>query len=149
MIIEGNPEFVPENDFRPKIQKALDLLQGKGSPDYMLLTSFVERICAHSKTGAVVTDAKINVGKATFDSSLTWLASVLVHECFHICQYLAKKKYVGKDAENEANMIQLYNLRLISAPQNEITYMMSQDGNHFDLNGDGKYDREDYRRRTY
>lgn len=149
MIIEGDARYVPENDFRPKIQQALDLLQSKGSPDYMLINTYVERICAFNRTGAVVTDARINIAKPTFETSITWLASVLVHECFHICQYLAKKKYVGKDAEGEANIIQLYTLQIIGAPQNEITYMRAQDGTHFDLDGDGKYSREDYRRRTY
>lgn len=148
MIIEGNPKFIVDNDFRPKIQQALDLLQAKAGTDYLTLTTVTEKIRAASRTGAVYMDAIINVGKRTFDSSLTWLASVLVHESFHIAQFRCGKPYVGKNAEGEANIIQLYTLRLIGAPESEMKYLLAQD-KHYDLNGDGKYDQKDYELRDY
>lgn len=149
MIIQGNAEFIPENEFRPKIQQALDLLQKKAASEYLFLTIEVEKIRAAEKTGAVVADAFIDIGRVTFDTSLTWLASVLIHECFHITQCKSGKAYAGIKAEIEANIIQLYTLRLIGAPQNEIVYLLAQNGNHFDLDGDGKYTRKDYDLRVY
>jgi hypothetical protein len=149
MIIEGNAQFIPDNEFKPKIQKALDLLKKKAPIDYATLTYRTEKIRAAEKTGAVVMDAFINVGRDTFSASLTWLASVLIHENFHNIQCQYGLKYTGREAEQAANVIQLSVLRSIGAPQEEIAYMMSQDGMHFDLDGDGKYTQRDYDRRTY
>jgi hypothetical protein len=40
-------------------------------------------------------------------------------------------------------------LRQVRAPQSEITCMLSQTSGHYDLNGDGKYDWNDYQLRTH
>jgi len=149
MIIQGDARFIAENEFRPKIQKALDLLQKKAGSDYLLVTTVVEKIRAAGKTGAVAADAFIDISRPTFACSLTWLASVLVHESFHLAQCMSGKPYVGKNAEGEANITQLYTLRSIGAPGNEIAYMLAQNGKHFDLDGDGKYTQKDYDLRNY
>lgn len=149
MIIQGKTQFIPDNEFKPKIEQALDLLKSKSSSDYLLVTTLVEKIRAAGKTGAVVDDALIDIARDTFNSSLTWLASVLTHETSHIVQRISGRRHIGEAAEKEANMMQLFTLRCVGAPQNEINYLLSQDGKHFDLDGDGKYTQEDYRRRTY
>lgn len=148
-VIEGNAEFIPDKDFKPKIEKCLTLLKSKAGTYHGWIDTNVVKIRAFSKSGADVAANSIDIAKLTFNASVTWLASVLVHETHHIRQYKDKKDYVGKDAELDCNKYQLEVLRLIGAPQSEISYLLKQDGNHFDLNGDGKYDEEDYRLRKW
>jgi hypothetical protein len=151
MVIVGDTRYIPEDEFKAKIQKALDLLSSKDACNSAVLTSYVGRIRAAAKSGADVraNPMTIDIAKPTFDASLTWLASVLVHESYHCVQHKKKKKYWGQDAEKECNEYQLQSLRAIGAPDYEIAYQMAQDGNHFDRNGDGKYDEKDYELRDY
>ena len=149
MIIEGNARFIPDGEFRPKIQKALDLLQSKASADHILLNAVVEKIRASGISGADYQDTIIKIARPTFETSLTWLASVLIHEAFHIAMFMAGKNPAGQAAEIKCNITQLYTLRCLNAPQHEINYLLSQKGDHADLNGDGKYDINDYLLRKY
>jgi hypothetical protein len=148
-IIEGDAKYIAENVFKPKIEKCLKLLCIKAGTYHAWIATDVVKIRAFSKSGADVTKSSVDIAKTTFEASETWLASVLVHETKHIRQYKAKKNYYGKEAEKECNGIQLEVLRLIGAPQSEITYLLGQDGNHFDLNGDGVYDEKDYKLRNW
>ncbi len=144
MIIEGNARFIPDNEFRPKIQQALDLLKNKSSADHILVSAVVEKIRASGISGADYQDTIIKIARPTFETSLTWLASVLVHEAFHIAMFMTGKNPTGKSAEIKCNITQLYTLRCLNAPQHEISYLLSQKGDHSDINGDGKYDINDY-----
>jgi predicted SprT family Zn-dependent metalloprotease len=144
MIIEGNARFIPDSEFRPKIQQALDLLKSKSSADYILVSAVVEKIRASAISGADYQDTIIRIARPTFETSLTWLASVIVHESFHIAMFMAGKNPAGQGAEIKCNITQLYTLRCLNAPQNEISYLLSQKGDHADINGDGKYDIKDY-----
>jgi predicted Zn-dependent protease len=149
MTVEGNAAFIPDAEFKPKIQSALDLLKNKAATYYAVVTNNANKIIAFEKSGSDVYEAAVQIARRTFDSSETWLASVLVHESNHIAQRKAKKKWTGKEAEQECNQIQLETLRLIGAPPNEITYMLAQTGEHFDENGDGKFNKKDYELRDY
>lgn len=149
MTVEGNAAFIPDSEFKPKIQHSLDLLKQKAATNYATVTTNVNKIVAFDKSGADVYESVVQIARKTFDSSETWLASVLVHESFHIYQHKSKKKWTGTEAEQECNKIQLETLRLIGAPQEEITYLLAQTGEHFDENGDGKFNRKDYEQRDY
>lgn len=148
-VIEGDAKYIASNVFKPKIEKCLELLKTKAGIYHSWIDSSVVKIRAFDKSGADVTKSSIDIAKTTFDASETWLASVLVHETKHIRQYKDKKDYYGQAAEKECNGVQLEVLRLIGAPQSEITYLLGQDGNHFDLNGDGVYDEKDYKLRNW
>ena len=148
-VIEGDAKYITDKDFKPKIEKCLELLKTKAATYHGWISSNVIKIRAFSKSGADVSKSSIDIAKSTFDASETWLASVLVHETHHIRQYKEKKNYYGKEAELECNKFQLETLRLIGAPQTEIAYLLKQDGNHFDINGDGKYDEKDYKLRNW
>jgi hypothetical protein len=151
MVIEADGRYIADPEFTTKITKAMKLLESKASAANTSLTNSVGRVRAAERSGTNIfaKPLTIDIAKATFDASLTWLASVLAHESVHAGQFLAKKPYSGKEAEQAANACQLSVLRQIKAPDYEITYMMSQDGGHFDLNGDGKYDWKDYALRKY
>lgn len=144
MIVEGNPAFIPDPEFKDKINLSLAMLKEKAAAGHALVASTVERIAADEKSGADVYRAEITLARPTFDASLTWLASVLVHETKHIVLHRAKEKHFGLEAEQKCNAVQLETLRMIGAPQHEIAYMLAQTGEHFDENGDGKFNRRDF-----
>jgi len=148
IVIEGNVN-IPQSDFEPKIDKCLKLLQEKSAARYGYLNSNIKKIVAHTRSGADVQRSNINIAKATFDASETWLASVLVHESIHIWQKKEGKDYIGVKAEQECNAIQLEVLQAVNAPTSELDHLLSQTGDHADLDGDGDYDWDDYRLRKY
>jgi hypothetical protein len=137
--------------FKTKIQQALDLLKSKASGAHTIVEANVGRIRAWDKSGTDINvkPLTINIAKPTFDASLTWVASVLAHESMHAQQFNKKETYSGLESEKKCNAHQLVVLGQIGAPQSEITYMMSQTGDHFDENKDGKYDWKDYEKRKY
>jgi hypothetical protein len=149
MTVEGNAAFIPDDEFKTGIQAALDLLKEKAGANFAALSVNVDKIVADEKSGSDVYRSTVQIARKTFDYSETWLASVLVHESGHIAQHKAKKKWTGLDAEQECNKMQLETLRLIGAPANEITYLLAQTGDHFDENGDGKFNEKDYELRDY
>ena len=150
-IIEGNPCFIPDKDFKPKVQKCLDLLKTKANPYYIWFLLYDLKIRAAERSGANwnVSPPAIDIAKDTFNASETWLASVIIHETIHFWQKRSGHYQAGTVAEQEANKYQLGVLQLVGAPQAEITHMMSQNGGHADLNGDGVYDWKDYELRKY
>ena len=148
-IIEGNAAYIPVAEFRTKIQKCLSMLRQKAPQYYLWFKKYNLKIRAARASGANFDDNAIDIAKGTFDSTETWLASVIIHESIHFWQYRDGHYHAGKEAEVEANRYQLGVLQLIGAPHSEIVYMMSQDGGHADRNGDGVYDWKDYEDRNY
>lgn len=147
--IEGNAAYIPDSEFRPKIQRCLNLLQSKAGQYSTWFNSYNLKIRAAARSGANFGDNAIDIARATFDASDTWLASVIIHETIHFWQYRDGHYQAGRVAEQEANRYQLGVLQLLGAPPSEITYMQSQDGGHADRNGDGNYTWDDYYRRNY
>lgn len=149
VVIEGNAAHIADTEFRPKIQKCLDMLKEKANAYYIWLLKYNLKVRAAAKSGANFQDGAIDIASATFNASETWLASVLIHEAIHFWQYRSKTYEAGTKAEQEANKYQLGVLQLLGAPQGEITHMLSQTGGHADINGDGVYDWKDYEKRKY
>lgn len=149
IIIQGDARYIAENTFKEKIQKCLDLLKNKANAYHVWLLKYNLKIRAAERSGANFADDAIDIACATFNASETWLASVLIHEAIHFWQYRSDKYEAGTVAETEANKYQLGVLRLVGAPQGEITHMLSQNGGHADRNGDGVYDWNDYEDRDY
>jgi len=147
--IEGNPRYIPDSTFRPKIQKCLDLLRTKAGAYSTWFDAYNLKIRAAAISGANFADNAIDIAQGTFTASETWLASVIIHETIHFWQYRGGHYQAGRVAETEANRYQLGVLQLVGAPDSEITHMQRQDGGHADRNGDGKYDWDDYRSRNY
>lgn len=147
--IEGNPTYIPQAEFAPKVRRCLDLLRDKAGAYCTWFNAYNLKIRAASRSGANFDDHAIDIARATFASSDTWLASVIIHETIHFWQYRSGHYQAGVVAESEANRYQLGVLQLVDAPRSEITYMQSQDGGHADRNGDGVYDWRDYQDRDY
>ena len=151
IIIEANSKYIADPKFSSKINKCLELLSKKAPSAFGILTNHIGKIRAFSKSGTSVNlkPKTIDIAKTTFDASESWLASVLAHESIHAKQSAENRDYSGVAAEQECNAHQIEVLRLIGAPQSEIAYMLTLTGNHFDLNGDGIYDRKDYELRNW
>ena len=151
MQVEADNKFISDPQFTEKIYQALDLLKTQAPWAYGNLIGTVGRIRAAQRSGTNinVVPLTIDIASPTFNASLTWLASVLAHESVHAVQFLNKQTYTGLESEKEGNAYQLMVLRHVGAPQSEIEYMLTQKGDHFDLNKDGKYDWDDFNRRTY
>lgn len=146
--ITGN-SYIAACEFRPKIQRCLNLLHDRAGAYSTWFNAYAIGIRASQRSGANFHDNVIDIARQTFDASDTWLASVIIHETIHFWQYRSGHYQAGTPAELEANRYQLGVLQLLGAPQSEITYMQSQDGGHADLNGDGVYDWRDYQLRNY
>lgn len=149
IIIEGDNRYIAEATFRPKVQRCLDLLRDRANAYYVWLLRYNLKVRAAQRSGANFGDDAIDIAEATFNASDTWLASVLIHEAIHFWQYRSRTYQAGTPAETEANVYQLGVLQLLGAPQAEIAHMLSQNGGHADINGDGVYDWRDYQQRQY
>jgi hypothetical protein len=166
IIIEANTTYIKEPDFTTKINKALALLKSKDATNYATITTYIGKIRASNKSGANFNETimTIDIAETTFNASLCWLASVLVHEAIHIQKYkVSGKKYGGAytmtdkklalktmiDEELECNKIQLIALGKIGGTAYEATYLKGLKGDHFDVDKDGDYDIHDYEARSY
>lgn len=149
ILVIGNNRYVSADAFVNKCDECLDLLKEKANQYYTWMLKYDLKIRSADRSGANFQDKAIDIAEATFKASKTWLASVFIHETIHFWQYLDGHYQAGTPAETEANTYQLAVLRLLNAPQAEITHMLSQDGGHADLNGDGVYDWRDYQMRNY
>ncbi len=154
IAVEGSLEFIT------RTKDALRLLADNSADAYSQLTREVLTIQEFEKSGADVWSRRIQVAQKTSSYSLTWYASTLVHECRHISQYndylaaypgrtVPADIYSGTDAELGCMRAQIDALQRMHAPEKEITYAKSLDGTFADLNGDGKYDEKDYRKRDW
>jgi hypothetical protein len=165
-IIEPNSQFINETVFINKIDKALQLLKSKAPDEFKMMQSVIVKIRATRASGANYNEEvmTIEIAKRTFDASLEWLASVLIHEAQHIKKYIdTGKKYGGAyqmtdkkaalqamiDEELECNRVQLVVLEKIGGKQFDIEYLRAQKGDHFDIDKDGDYDWDDYNRRDW
>ena len=148
-IIEGDPRYIPNATFKPKIEECLKLLRDHAGAYSAWFSTYNLKIRAAERSGANFQDNAIDIALPTFEASETWLASVIIHETVHFWQYRDGHYQAGKVAEQEANKYQLAVLRCLAAPQFEITHMLSQDGGHADLDGDGVYTWQDYYARKY
>lgn len=165
-IIEPNAQFINEAEFVYKIKKAIILLKEKAPDEFKIMQNYIGKIRATRASGANYNEEimTIEIAKRTFDASLEWLTSVLIHETWHIKKYkdtgkkfgnahLMKDKKVALQVmiaeEQECNAIQLVVLQKIGGAQYEIDHLKAQKGDHFDIDKDGDYDADDYAARDW
>ena len=166
IVIKPDAKIVEDRAFVTKITAALYLLKTKSPEDLKLVQSYIGIIRAWPASGANFNEEimTIDIGKQTFDASLEWLTSVLVHETTHIKKYkdsgkkfgdahlMSDKKAAFKvmvDEEMECNRAQLVTLGKIGGTKFEIDYLKAQKGDHFDIDKDGDYDMDDYKGRSW
>lgn len=151
IVVSGNEKF------REQIRKALALLAAKAYYDLEYVKSCVKRIELNPKSGMVTSKAMptIQMSEKTAFSSLPWCASVLVHEACHAKQAEAARagsasgKAGLQQKELECNSRQADALKKVGGSEREIRSLQMADGKHYDLDGDGDYDRKDYKKRNW
>ena len=165
-IIEPNSQYINNAEFTNKIKQAILLLKEKSPDEFKIMQTYIGKIRATRASGANYNEEimTIDIAKRTFDASLEWLASVLIHETNHIKKYKdTGKKYgdaqqmtdkkaafqVMVNEELECNKIQLVALQNIGGAQYEIDHLKAQKGDHFDIDKDGDYDADDYAARDW
>lgn len=165
-IIEPNAKFIDETAFLNKVKTAILLLKTKSPNEFKIMQSVIGKIRATQASGANFNEEimTIDIAKLTFDASLEWLTSVLIHETQHIKKYKDTGKKFGdaylmtdkKKAlqvmiaeELECNKIQLVVLEKVGGKKYEIDYLKAQKGDHFDIDKDGDYDENDYKSRNW
>jgi hypothetical protein len=152
--IKGSPKF------EDQIKKALALIQQKSPEAYDVIQHYVGRIEQgnHSGMHATRTPPTYEMGDKTTFYSLTWCAGTIVHDSFHsklYHDYLRTNSVVpydiwtGQQAELKCNAWQLKAMAKIGSPKNEIDHVERDDGTHYDLNKNGKYDAEDDKLRNW
>jgi hypothetical protein len=166
LIIEPNAQFINESDFQIKIKKAINLLKDKAPDEFKMMQKYIVKIRATQISSANFNEEVMTIDLAgrTFDSTLEWLASVLIHETQHIKKYKDTGKKYGDaylmtdkkaalqimiDEELECNKVQLAVLEKVGGAKYEIDYLKAQKGDHFDIDKDGDYDWDDYRSRDW
>ena len=166
IVIKPDAKLIDEKVFVTKITAALELLKSKSPDDLKMVQTYIGIIRAWPASGANYNEEimTIDIAKLTFDATLEWLASVLVHETNHIKKYkVTGKKYgdahlmtdkkaalqVMINEELECNAVQLTTLIKIGGKKYEIDYLRSQKGDHFDIDKDGDYDTDDYKARAW
>jgi hypothetical protein len=166
IIIEPNAGFINETAFFNKIKNAITLLKEKSPDEFKIMQSVIVKIRATRASGANYNEEvmTIDIARRTFDASLEWLASVLIHETQHIKKYKDTGKKYGDaylltdkkaalqvmiDEELECNKIQVAVLEKVGGARYEIDYLKAQKGDHFDIDKDGDYDWDDYNLRNW
>lgn len=115
------PRIVGSDYFRSKVGQALQLLQTKAPAYWDIVRRNLLTIEEGSASGAFVWSRAYVIGPATLNSDPYWLASTIVHDAYHVQQYLERRPYAGQAAEAEAANIQKQALIAMGAPQ----YMVS------------------------
>lgn len=166
IIIETNAKHIDPATFKAKLTLAFDLLKTKAPNDFATMKSMIGKIRAYQASGANFNESimTIDLAKATFDASLPWLTSVLIHETTHIKKYKDTGKKFGDahlltdkkaalqimiNEELDCNRVQLGVLEKVGGAKYEIDYLRAQKGDHFDIDKDGDYDMDDYRGRKW
>ncbi len=147
--------------FRLQVAAALKLLETK-APDVHELVRQHVAVIAESRRSGMRADLDLPTfelaGKSAFHS-LTWCAATIAHDAYHSKLYhdhlrtggkpVPAAAWTGVAAEKACIAYQLEALKQVGAPQHEIDYCLTLKGDHFDVNKDGKYDRDDYRKRNW
>jgi len=166
ITIETNSRYIPEDAFIEKVSAALRLMKAKAPAHFAMIKTYIGQIKATEASGAnfngdVMT---IELAKRTFDASLAWVTSVLIHETIHIKKFKDTGKKFGDahlmsdkkaalqvmiNEELDCNRIQLEVLQLVGGTKREIDYLKAQKGDHFDIDKDGDFDFDDYKLRNW
>ena len=146
--------IIGDEGFTYQIEKALKLLKENSPREYSLVIKYSTKLNLTMASGANVQLKEVDLSWKSASESVTWCASCLAHEAYHIKLYheyrnihgspVPNNIYSGKGAELKCIRYQILVLKNVNAPQREINWCKSQDGNHFDTNKDGKFTLEDY-----
>ena len=142
--IKAKPEF------KAKIIEALEFMKKKSPSHYRMVNDYVVEIIEDPRSGAQVKAKVVKLSQRSCPD-VYWCSSVIYHEAAHMMLYEEGKEHSGYKGERAANKLQLKYLYRVKAPKymKDHLKVWIQKGNHFDLDGDGDYDWDDYYLRDY
>jgi hypothetical protein len=135
--------------FCAQVIVALQLLEERSPNDFHFVEANIMRVSEHRCTG-MGQDGTCRMSLMVASSSPSWCASAFAHEAYHAKLAKVPGHVYGKqDEELECIAYQRRVLEQVGGSSEEVEWLDSQDGMHFDSNGDGAYTWEDYRDRRY
>jgi hypothetical protein len=158
---EARPEIVGSAEFVERVTQSLDLLESKAADAYAIVIRYVGRIeqGEHSGMWAYRTPPTYEMTDRTAFYSLTWCAGTIAHDSYHSKLYhdhrarnpgsVPGSVWSGEEAELKCIRHQIEVMELIGAPKHEIEHCRQADGKHADIDKDGKYDWEDFKKRDW
>ncbi|MBA3481032.1 MAG: hypothetical protein H0T51_04360 [Pirellulales bacterium] len=145
-------EILGSDRFVTQVRKALSLVARKAPQEFATIRTFVKRIEQHPRSGMDMHQdvPTCQLSDSTAFHSLSWCAGVIAQESHHSKLFHdGDYEYGLAEEEQKCNAFQTRVMTLIEAPQHEMEHLASQDGMHFDANGDGRYTAEDYQQRNW
>lgn len=138
-------------DFSARVRGALALLKERASDDYRVIRAYVPMIVQAQRSGiaAHLKTPIFFLNKHTAMRSATWCAGMIAHEACHMKLKSSGREYAGRNAELSCMAYQTEVMKKLGAPSAETDRITSQDGSHYDVDKDGDYDWDDYRKRTW
>ena len=134
-LASHKPAIVGPAAFTDKIEQALGILPAADRELVYVHTATIEYTNGHSRAEY---GSRTMIAQRELDTSLTWLASVIVHEACHHKQLQETGRNCGVVYEQQCNARMLAEvspreramLRNINAPGHEIAHAESLDGTH-------------------
>ncbi len=115
---KSGPRVVGSSIFSRNVNKALDLLQRKAPKSWGIVTANLATISeVSSGSGAVVRFRTFLLSSTSASGDSNWVASIIVHDAFHVQQYREGRAYTGAQAEAEALAVQREALIALRATQ--------------------------------
>lgn len=147
--IEGNESFVHQ------VNTALALIHRCHYEAFLIVNEYVSKIRQHKRSGMLEDESIFNLADKSAFYSVTWCAGAIAHDSMHSKLYHDYLRKHGRPVPEKIYGLQIAELRCIShqievlgsigAPSKEIEWCRQQDGLHWDRDGDGDYDWDDYR----
>lgn len=147
---EPSLSIIGDDAFVARVRFALALLETRCPEAYDQIHRYIPRVYQGEHTGmwAYSDPPTLELGRATFEASPTWLASTIAHESLHSKLYqdcratgvgnVPPNVWTGTKVEKQCNEYQIVVLRSLRAPAPEILWLNYQDGTHWDTDHDGK-----------
>ena len=142
--------IIGSNVFRLLVAQSLKLLELAATPEFVFVTNNIKVIVEDIRSGiSVEADPPVlHFAAKTIGYSLTWCASTLSHEAYHVFLYKAGRSREMKThfqaVERECLNYQYNVMKKIGASRYELDHIRSSNGMHPDVNGDGRFDWDDY-----
>jgi hypothetical protein len=137
------------------------LLRERSPNEFQTVVRYIGRIRNARRSGmnAETNPPTLDLSDRTWNYSVSWCAGSIVHDAHHSKLYHEYREqygepvpddaWRGKKREQECIQIQLSALENIGAPKFEVEHLRSQDGGHYDLDGDGEETWADYWQRDW
>ena len=152
--VSNSIEIIGSDTFQQNVKNAISEISRIDSKYLEFIKKHISIINQKNISGMHVHLAKPRLDLSEIscnENMITWCASVLYHEAWHVWLYLQGKPHTGKEAEHFCNIHQLEALKSLKADAETIDHLKNiiSSGDHSDLDGDRDYDWNDYNLRNW